>query len=175
MTEGDPSLISASYFRSDILKYDKALIEKIGWELENEWKISHNEKSLFPRLSSSVLEKYRDTILSISIDDYYTPLFNSETPVGNSNFGDCSITLWENQAFYIEVIFWHRMWTSIHEHGFSGAFLNLHGERFVAEYKYDEEIRIEEKLRKGILLREKNRNHESRGYQTYSGGNGRDS
>ena len=137
------------------MKYDKKLIEKIGWDLENEWKISHNEKSLFPHLSFSILEKYRETILSIPIDDYYSTLFNSETPIGNSNFGDCSITLWENQAFYIEVIFWNRMWTSIHEHGFSGAFLNLTGERFVAEYKFDEEIRIEEKLRKGILSKKK--------------------
>ena len=136
------------------MKGNMQLIKKIGQELDNEWSQNGHEKSSFPELSASYLEKYGDEISRNDVD-YFTVLLDKDIPIGNSYFGDCSITLYRGQKFYIEIIFWHSAWTSIHEHGFSGAFLNLKGERLIGSYTYKMEKEIEDKLKKGVLKKEK--------------------
>ena len=107
-------------------------------------------------LSSSILKKYRERILAIDFNNYFTALLNGDIPIGNSYFGDWSITLFMAREFYIEVIFWRTSWTGIHEHGFSGAFLNLKGERLIGNYKFQEGgEKIDNKIKKGILKKEK--------------------
>ena len=45
----------------------------------------------------------------------------------HSNFGDPPITLFTAPKFHIDVYFWFDGTTSIHQHGFCGAFQVLHG------------------------------------------------
>ena len=83
--------------------------------LNKEWKKIDYKNSIFPKLSTDLLEKYKERILRSNLDNYFNALFDKDVPIGNSHFGDCSITLFRTPKFYIEVIFWNSSWTSIHE------------------------------------------------------------
>lgn len=139
------------------------LIKEIGSNLDNDWKKSDYDLAIFPELSASYLKKYGNEIIKKDFD-YLTIALkeNKNISSDNSYFGNCNIRLYQAQKFYIEVVYWSSSWTSIHEHGFCGAFLNLKGERFIGRYKFKIEKEIENNLKKGILTKEKNRMHERR-------------
>ncbi len=55
----------------------------------------------------------------------------------HSNFGDPPITLFTAPKFHIDVYFWFDGTTSIHQHGFCGAFQVLHGSSIHSWYEFE--------------------------------------
>lgn len=69
----------------------------------------------------------------------------------NSGFGQPPLVVFEAPGFYIEVLFWFPSRTSIHGHGFTGAFLVLDGYSVQVEYRFEETSAPEPGLRLGRL------------------------
>jgi hypothetical protein len=53
----------------------------------------------------------------------------------NSRFADAPITVWRTSRFLIDIYFWTTPETSLHDHGFVGAFTNLLGESLHCVYR----------------------------------------
>lgn len=64
-------------------------------------------------------------------------------------FGEPAIQVYQNPRFYIEVLYWLDGSTSIHEHGFDGAFHVLAGSSIHALYQFDERARPSARVRIG--------------------------
>ncbi|MEX1364669.1 MAG: hypothetical protein AB1Z98_16195 [Nannocystaceae bacterium] len=60
----------------------------------------------------------------------------------SEDFGEPPCTLFHAPQFHIDALFWLGPTTSIHEHGFSGAFTLLEGESLQAVYDFDEQRRL---------------------------------
>jgi len=67
------------------------------------------------------------------------------------DFGNPPITVYQSNAFRIEVLFWVDGTTAIHQHGFSGAFHVLHGSSIHSRFAFKEHHRFSEQLLNGKL------------------------
>lgn len=67
----------------------------------------------------------------------------------NSGFGQPPLVVFEAPGFYIEVLFWFPSRTSIHGHGFTGAFRVLDGYSIQVEFQFEEEAVPEDGIRLG--------------------------
>ncbi|MEQ2008558.1 MAG: hypothetical protein ABMA26_17400 [Limisphaerales bacterium] len=70
----------------------------------------------------------------------------------NSGFGQPPLVVFEAPGFYIEVLFWFPSRTSIHGHGFTGAFRVLDGYSLQVEYRFQEESAPEAGIRLGKVV-----------------------
>ncbi len=70
----------------------------------------------------------------------------------NSGFGQPPLVVFEAPGFYIEVLFWFPSRTSIHGHGFTGAFRVLSGYSLQVEYRFQEESAPEDGIRLGKVV-----------------------
>lgn len=68
-----------------------------------------------------------------------------------SGFGEPPLVVYAAEDFYIEVLFWFPGPTSIHGHGFTGAFVVLDGFSIQVEYEFAEREREGESVRLGRL------------------------
>jgi len=60
----------------------------------------------------------------------------------NSTFSDTQVVLYKGSKFFIEALFWMNGTTSIHQHGFCGAFSLLNGRSINVEYQFTKKLRI---------------------------------
>jgi hypothetical protein len=68
-------------------------------------------------------------------------------------FGQPPITVYWHPEFYIAVLMWYSGTTTIHEHGFSGAFKVLEGASVHSRYTFEESLKIDSHLKIGKLSR----------------------
>lgn len=68
-----------------------------------------------------------------------------------SAFGQPPITVFYEERFYIDVYFWMDSTTSIHQHGFNGAFSVLAGSSLHSRFEFDTEQMYGRRLKKGLL------------------------
>lgn len=54
-----------------------------------------------------------------------------------TGFGEPSLTLYADECFRIDLLVWRRATTSIHQHGFSGAFTVLRGSSIQTTYEFE--------------------------------------
>jgi hypothetical protein len=68
-----------------------------------------------------------------------------------SKFGQPSLTIYDGGRFHIDILFWSDSTTSIHQHGFSGAFHVLAGSSLQVEYTFEQAERYSDRLSVGQL------------------------
>lgn len=66
-------------------------------------------------------------------------------------FGQPAILVARRERFYLEALFWLEATTSIHQHGFSGAFQVLHGSSVHTRFDFDHEHELTPTLHLGRL------------------------
>ena len=120
---------------------------------------NHDERKL-PEIAASELEH---AALDTDFDLVQVAKFLLETQIKQQpdlHFSDLPLVLYRCQDFYIEMLIWVAGSTSIHQHGFSGAFRVLAGSSVHTEYEFEERDRIssrlllgETRLRRTELLR----------------------
>jgi hypothetical protein len=69
------------------------------------------------------------------------------------SFGQPPITVYWHPEFYIAVLMWYSGTTTIHEHGFSGAFKVLEGASVHSRYTFEETFKVDSHLKIGRLSR----------------------
>src|SRR5262245_36401263 len=114
--------------------------QKLGEELEKAWRAKNYDETVFPELASANL-RGADLPSKVSAWDVVEwSLKERELPRQRdlkASFGDPPITVFSGPRFHIDIYFWFDGTTSIHQHGFCGAFQVLHGSSIHSWYEFE--------------------------------------
>jgi hypothetical protein len=119
---------------------DMNAFQEIGDIIESQWRSKDYDESAFPALAADVLRK---ACLPGKIDAWQVlewTLQQIELPRQRdvqARFGEPPITLYSGPRFHVDVYFWFHGTTSIHQHGFCGAFQVLHGSSIHSWYEFE--------------------------------------
>lgn len=119
--------------------------ETLGALVEQRWRRENYDENAFPAVASEALEQMAP---SEHLDpwDVIRWVHNSNTlpPQQDlpASFGNPPITLYDGPRFHIDIYFWLDGTTSIHQHGFCGAFQVALGSSLHSRYTFGEEREI---------------------------------
>lgn len=129
-------------------------LTSLGDTIYREWKKCDFRQPLFPKIASEVLKESKlhtiyspSDVINLALG---APPITAANQV-NSPFGDLQLTVYNCDRFYIEVLYWIDGLTSIHDHGFCGAFMVLSGESINVEYDFQLEEMIHSQFNLGTL------------------------
>jgi hypothetical protein len=116
------------------------LFKQVGEELEELWRAQNYNEAVFPALAAEALKKadLPAKVTPWEVVDW--TLAQSELPRQkdpHGKFGDPPITLFVAPRFHIDVYFWFEGTTSIHQHGFCGAFQVFSGSSLHSWYEFE--------------------------------------
>lgn len=113
-----------------------AAVDKLGDEFSRAWAESDKDLSLFPSLAESALRTFPN--ITPNYAELAGWIFRDEgvpLPLDSSeSFGEPPITIYRTDDFVVDIYFWFSVNTSIHSHGFRGAFRVLQGAALEAEF-----------------------------------------
>src|SRR5215471_27268 len=105
------------------------VFEDLASKIHKEWTRCGRDEFAFPQLCQSMLERFPAS--TVGPDDLFRWLVTTESlPTQSdpdSKFGNVALTVATREDFFIQVLIWTDSTTGVHQHGFSGAFLVLHG------------------------------------------------
>jgi len=125
----------------------------LGRLIEQRWAARRNHVAAFPEVSVQAL-------LDVDIPDTLDPatILAAAATGGlpeqvdpNSEFGRPPLTVYRSREFFVSTLFWFDGTTSIHQHGFSGAFRVLAGGSLHAPYEFDTAEEVTHRLAFGTL------------------------
>ncbi len=127
------------------------IYEELGERIERAFEHVHRDERAFPRIAAEALREARVPERS-GADDvlawlFAAPSLPAQNDLGEA-FGEPPITVYRGRDFHIEVLFWLRTVTTVHTHGFSGAFQALAGDRLQTRHAFD----VKERFNARILL-----------------------
>lgn len=132
--------------------------QSLGDRVERAWvRHSYNEE-VFTRLAQDALEKdppSASVTVSDIVDWVFSPIQPFRQPGYRDLFGQPPVMVYQGPRFYIEALFWFAGTTSIHEHGFSGAFSVLAGSSVHSHWRFTPERTISSRMLCGRLERVK--------------------
>jgi hypothetical protein len=116
------------------------LFQQLGADIEQRWRDKNYDEEIFPAIAEqSLIEADLPgkvsawEVISWSLRETVLP----EQRDLAGKFGDPPITLYNSPRFHIDVYFWLDGTTSIHQHGFCGAFQVLHGSSIHSSYNFE--------------------------------------
>jgi hypothetical protein len=132
--------------------------QELGSQVERRWRDKNYSESAFPDIATRALAEM-DAVAEVDPWDIVRSLHAGEglpNQKGEEDkFGDLAVTLYRGERFYIDIYYWLDGTTSIHQHGFSGAFQVLLGSSIQSVYDFKPEHEISEHFSVGrILLKE---------------------
>lgn len=127
---------------------------ELGRAIDARWRDAHYDHETFPSLASRALSENNLTSeLSLKqVLDWVwsTPDLPQQEDI-EATFGDPPLTLYRNERFYISLLVWADSTTSIHEHGFGGAFQVLQGSSLHSRFAFTRRDRINDHLLVGDI------------------------
>jgi len=128
----------------------------LGNRLERSWLHYNYDEEVFSRLALESLEdsaSLKAMGVGGIIDWFFGREHAFQQPSARKLFGQPPIMLFQAPRFYIEALFWFSGTTSIHEHGFSGAFSVLAGSSVHSHWHFELERAINSRMLCGRLDR----------------------
>ncbi|MGH9948078.1 MAG: hypothetical protein ACRD6X_12880 [Pyrinomonadaceae bacterium] len=121
------------------------VFSQLGEKIEKAWRDVDFDEERLPAIAAEHLrgEDLPSKVTAWEVLEWslaQTQIPRQKNP--NSNFGDPPITLYAASKFYIDVYFWFEGTTSIHQHGFCGAFQVLHGSSIHSWYEFEPREKI---------------------------------
>ena len=115
------------------------VFQKLGANVERLWRDKNYSEAHFPAIAERALREFDlpqkvsawDTV-SWAVGENHLP----EQRDLAARFGDPPITLYNSPRFHIDIYFWLDGTTSIHQHGFCGAFQVLLGSSIHSNYDF---------------------------------------
>jgi len=120
--------------------------------IHTQWRKQNFDELAFPNIAATALMETRPD-LHVSLDTIFQWLSTQTTlPPQNlsSTFSDCQLQIFANERFVIEILFWTKSTTNIHQHGFSGAFCVVAGSSLHTEFKFT----LKQRFNGGLILGE---------------------
>jgi hypothetical protein len=127
---------------------------RLGDRVQRAWRARNFDEPCFHEVATAEMSALRpsDHLTKEQILDW---LLDAEgiPPQGDlaNTFGSPALRVYVHERFYIEVLFWVDATTSIHQHGFSGAFHVLEGSSLQSEFAFRPEHRYSDRLLVGRL------------------------
>lgn len=121
------------------------VFDELGNKVEERWKAVEYDEELLPSIAKSALEEADVPSKTDPWEIIEWTLAERELPAQRdlpSNFGDPAITLYSSARFHVDVYFWFDGTTSVHRHGFCGAFQVLHGSSIHSWYEFETRKRL---------------------------------
>ena len=108
------------------------VFQKLIADTQKEWAAENGNLEKFPAIATRLLQSFNYDLNQAQFDSAIAEwlALNSRLPEQinvHNTFGEPPITLFNNGVFVVEVYIWIGCDTSIHSHGFRGAFRVLHG------------------------------------------------
>lgn len=108
------------------------VFDDLGQQMESAWQKTGNDLERFPALATGLLENFNYKLSKEQLDQTLAEWFlqgrNLPEQINVHNtFGQPPITIFNNGKFVVDIYIWLTFDTSIHSHGFRGAFRVLHG------------------------------------------------
>ena len=134
---------------------------KFAKDIDTEWKSHQYDFDIFHTLASQALKELDTSDLNLeSIHDYLKEETLPKQLNDGDHFGEPSITIFNNDRIVLDILIWTSSDTSVHSHGFCGAFKVIEGETVQTEYimpkkaypPYDEIIKNQVVFNKVKLL-----------------------
>lgn len=123
----------------------------LGRDVELRWKRKGEKLHLFPEIASQCIKDHRldkqmgaESLIRWSARARKMP---RQFDMSNS-FGNPPITVYWSEKFVVDLLFWTHPSTTVHDHGFSGAFSILEGTSMQCLYKFDPQ----ENYKKQVIL-----------------------
>ncbi len=132
--------------------------DDLGRTILDRWQRADFDGRAFPDVAASALTErppsaHVDPMEVVQWVQDTDAIVRQEGPL--VKFGEPAITVYRNEGFYIDVLFWVDGTTAIHQHGFSGAFHVMQGGSIESVYDFAPTRRYSERLMLGDLaLRE---------------------
>ncbi len=126
--------------------------EKLGRTVLERWRQQNFSLELFPELARIAMDENppsENVDLEEMVHEF---LANDDQPQqGHSGFGQPELVAFNDQRFYIQILFWMEGTTDIHQHEFSGAFHVMQGSSVHSEFEFAGAKSITPHLRVGDL------------------------
>jgi len=118
------------------------LFEQLGSDIEDRWRDQNYNEDAFATIATDAL--LASTVLArVDMKQIVEWLVSGHVPPQQfRNFGQPPVNIYIGHNFIIEILFWLDSTTSIHQHGFGGAFGVLHGSSLHSRYSFECEERI---------------------------------
>ena len=116
------------------------VFNELGNKIDTAWRAVDYSEEKFPALAADFLRKEGMPSKVTAWEVLEWGLEQTQLPRQkdvHSNFGDPPVTLFTAPKFHIDVYFWFDGTTSIHQHGFCGAFQVLHGSSIHSWYDFE--------------------------------------
>jgi hypothetical protein len=130
------------------------IVDELGSDIESTWRKADFELSGFPWLCAERLEAAR-LHERLAPEEIIRSVFQGDLPQQPdplARFGQPPVTLFRSRRFYIDALFWVDGTTTIHDHGFSGAFQVLSGQSIETTFTFTTLRAIDGHLRFGNLV-----------------------
>ena len=121
------------------------LFQTLGAQVEQLWRDKNYDETVFPAIASDALEAANLPRKVSAWEVVEWTLRQTILPEQRDlagSFGDPPITLYNSPRFHIDVYFWLEGTTSIHQHGFCGAFQVMHGSSLHSHYEFKPTHRV---------------------------------
>src|SRR3954453_10280603 len=116
------------------------LFQQLGAEIEQIWRGENYNEDALPAIAAEALpradlpsEGNAWEVLEWTLRE---PNLPRQRDV-NARFGEPPITIYSGQRFHIDVYFWFQSTTTMHQHGFCGAFQVLNGSSIHSWYEFE--------------------------------------
>jgi hypothetical protein len=115
-------------------------IDRLGAAIEEAWRAANYDKARFPQIATEALVAARlpdevrpDDLIGWALR---SPSLPHQRDMA-SKFGQPPLTLFRAPRFYIDALHWIDGSTTVHQHGFSGAFQVLAGSSIETRYAFE--------------------------------------
>lgn len=131
------------------------IFDSLARFVELEWSKSNQNLEVFPALATNALKEFNYSLTQSQLEDELANWFSTRTEIPeqinvHNTFGQPPITLFNNDRFVVDLYIWMGCDTSIHSHGFRGAFRVLHGKSLHETF----DVKVLEKIAHDVELTE---------------------
>ena len=129
------------------------IFRALGDAVEAAWARKHFDERAFIDLATTMLSEARlhERTSGDEILEWFVGASSLPSQKSDDNFGEPPLLMYQGRRFFIQVLYWLDGTTSIHEHGFSGAFGVLQGSSIESTFSFDLEERVSSRVLLGRL------------------------
>lgn len=129
-------------------------LQTLGNQIDDAWKSAGYDPRELPAIAARILTEERpDRVWDLSALAGWT-LTETTFPDACNPFGPLgppAFTVWSNPRFYVNVYAYNTPEVVIHDHDFSGAFINLSGVTIHCTYGFDDVDSVDDSVQTGAL------------------------
>ncbi|MCC2664053.1 MAG: hypothetical protein K0S35_1975 [Geminicoccaceae bacterium] len=114
------------------------VVRQLGAEADERWAREDYALEAFASIAADAIERFsvHDLFDLAEFADWLTETEDlPEQHHAKNTFGVPRITVWRSSRFFVDMYFWTTPETTLHDHGFAGAFTNLLGESLHCVYR----------------------------------------